>query len=206
MSTTVSTSDIEAKVLQEVLCGIRDTYDKHIKDAFAKNGKAIKVFDGTEKLSGGMLSDVLCRAETCGDNADGGDIKIVISDGNTICPILECVTTTWRTGTLFSKKSVSAVFFAWHPEVFDISAAVTLSQFKDFLKGNDIADIRTIDWIVPTRAGIDVGAIRDNISNNLPCFGGVDEKYYLDYNLKSLVFDKGSMSIVLGGERRRLPA
>ena len=205
ISTRVNTSEIEAKVLQEVLWEIRETYGNHIKAAFAKNGKATRVFDGTEKLPGEMLSDLIRRAEACGGDVDGDDVKIVISDGDTICPVLECATTMWRTGIFFNKKTVAAVFFAWHPEVLDISAAVTLSRLNDFLKANDISDLRNIDWIVPTTSDINVKALRDNISNNLPNFGSVNEKYYLDYNLKSLDFDKDSMSIVLGVEQRKMP-
>lgn len=195
-------SDVESLVLQEVLDELGEFCDTQIKEAFAQGTNAIKAFNDVEKLSGESFAKKLSAMEGAA-GTDLGDVKIVISDGDTTYPVLAHVIARRKFGVL-SRKTITGLFFVWHQDISNSSAAVTVGKFREFLKSKAICDVSAnIDWIVPITVGLDIDAMRSNISRNMPKFMPYCEgKYYLRYNLKSIVFDKANMSLILNVEHK----
>ena len=199
MRTTKKDAEIEAKALHD----IRVYSEEYFREHFPKDDYRKEQFNAADKLTGDFLSKKLKSVEAQGSDVDVDEIKVMVSCGNVTYPVLKLVVATWKIGRLF-KKTMKGVFFVWHPEITNSSAAVTLSELKGFLNSNGLEDMATsVNWIGTAASGINIKAIREDYLNDLPYFGSGDiETCDVGYNLRSITFDKANMALVLKTERR----
>lgn len=95
----------------------------------------------------------------------------------------------------FFKKSVKGIFFVWHSEITNISAAITLAEFTGFLNANGLDDISaSVNWIGAAASNMDIKELREAISNDIPWFSGATCD--LGYNLRSITFDSENKALV----------
>lgn len=87
----------------EVLCQIRNSCDQYFHDQFPKDSDSVKGYGGVEKLTGEFLAKKLKALETKYCDSDMDDIKLIVANGNALCPILRSVATMWKVGG-FSKN------------------------------------------------------------------------------------------------------
>ena len=197
MNTTKTTSEIEATVLRAV----RSSIEEYFKEQFQKDDCRKKEFATVDKLTGEFLSKKLKNVEALGNDVDVDEVKIMVSCDNATYPVLRSVAATWKTGGLF-KKTVKGVFFVWHPGLTDSSTAVTLAEFNGLLNANGLEDMASsVNWIGTATADVDIKAVRETVSEDLPWFGN-DETCDVNDNLKSITFDKANMALVLRVESR----
>ncbi|MBR4654556.1 MAG: hypothetical protein IKO72_14445 [Kiritimatiellae bacterium] len=197
MGTKKKTSQVEAEVLHDIRTGCDSCFYDHLlgrgftADTFLEDGG----------LTGEFLAKKLKSVEAQCTDVDIDDVKIVISCDNVTYPVLLPVVTTWKKGLIF-KKTIRCVFFVWHSEVTDDSAAITLAEFNGFLNSKGLEDFgAAVNWIGVAASEADIAEIREAISREAPWLG-LNVRYELGYNLKSITFDKANMALVFKIESR----
>ena len=194
MSTAKSKPEVEAEMLNE----IRESCEEYFHDQFPKDQYFIKGFVVVEKLTGEFLAKKLKAVESKCEDVD--DIKIIVSNGNIVRPVLRAAVSTWKVGGLF-KKTVKGVFFVWHPEITDASASITMAELNGFLNSNGFDDpSASVNWVATAVSNMDVKELRETLSNGTPWFNGATCD--INYNLKSITFDNDQNALVLKVEER----
>ena len=188
------TPESEAEVLRE----IRSSCEEYFHNDFPANSHLVKGYGVVEKLTGEFFAKKLRGIEAkCGDV---DDIRIVVSTGSAVYPVLKPVVSTWKEGGLF-KKAVKGIFFVWHNEITDMSIAITLDEFKSFLNSNGLEDISaSANWIAAAASSMDIKALRENIAKDIPWFLGAPCD--VNYNLRTITFDDENKVLVLKVESR----
>ncbi len=196
MSNTEKITEVEAEVLRL----IRSLCEEYFRDNFPTEGQSIKILSEVEKLTGEFLSKKLNATATQCSDVDVDNVKIVVAIGNKVLPVLRAVAASWKIGRFF-KKTMKGVFFVWHPDLTDISAAITLGDFQGYLNSCGLDDLSdTVNWIGTAASDIDIKDFRETISDGAPWFKGTICD--INYNLKTITFDRANTSLVLKVEGR----